>query len=75
MKKPIIASALALVKPGGADRQSFDVLAERALARAQMADKTVSGVYPLFGPEPGFDDFDTGSVSVGDTDDPLDFFG
>lgn len=75
MLKAVMAGALAMVKGNIAERQNFDVLYERALARAQMADKPVSGVFPLFGPVPGYDDFDTTTSSVGDTDDPLDFYG
>lgn len=74
MQKPILTAALALVK-SGPDRQSFDMLAERDLMSAKMADRTTSGVFPLFGPVPDFDSFEDGAVNVGDTNDPLDFYG
>lgn len=74
MVKPVVAGALSLMKANVNDRQGFDNLFERALARAQRADKTVSGILPLFGSDQGWDDFDTGSVRVGGTNDPLSFY-
>jgi hypothetical protein len=72
MTSAVIAGALALVKGNLNERMAFDSLYEKSLARAQSADKAVSGVYPLFGDNLGYDDFDSGLTSAGDTNDPLD---
>ena len=57
----VLASALAFFKGNVAERQAYDQMAFQKILQAQVVDKTTSGVFPVFGDDPGWNDFDHGS--------------
>lgn len=70
MVPAVMASALSFFKGNVAERQAYDIMAAQKILRAQVADKTVSGVFPIFGDDPGWNDFDNSSGGSG-TNNPL----
>ena len=73
MLPAVLASALAFFKGNVAERQAYNQMAEIHLMKAQVAEKTVSGVFPIFGDNQGWDDFENHSGISGSTFNPLDW--
>ena len=59
MLDPIVQRAGALMFSQITERLQYDMLADRAVLRAMSADQPVVGVGPMYGADPGWNDWDT----------------